>query len=83
MSDLETGVHSGIGSTSTHQIDRMIRHLCHCFGQLSLDRPNATFLMLPAVKTATIVFKNDHDPAVADRIVCGQRLRLEKQESIR
>ena len=83
MSNLETGVHSGVGSTRTNQIDRVIRHLCHCFGQLSLDRSDAAFLMLPAVKAATIILKYDHDPAVADRIVCGQRLRLKKQESIR
>ncbi|KXO11845.1 hypothetical protein J122_721 [Marinobacter excellens LAMA 842] len=35
------------------------------------------------MKPATVVFKRNGYPTVTDRIICGQRLRIEKQGLVR
>ena len=81
MCYLETGVHTGIGSSGTHQLHRMIRYFRHRPGQFCLNRPNTAFLLLPAMKGPAIVFENQRHSAIADVAIRGQRLWLLEQGS--
>jgi hypothetical protein len=57
MSNLITGMNAGIGAPSAHQINRMIGNLRNRSGQFRFYRANTGFLKLPAMETATIIFK--------------------------
>jgi hypothetical protein len=61
----------------------MVRYPGHGLGQLTFYRPDATLLKLPAMKSTTVIFERNGNPTVSDRVICGQGLRIEKQESIR
>jgi hypothetical protein len=79
MCNLITGVHTRIGPTGTHQVNRMIGHSGHRFGQLILDRSHTGFLKLPAVKLPAIVLKSQSYAAIANGFIRRQCLRFLKQ----
>jgi hypothetical protein len=83
MSDLIAGVHPGIGTARTHQINCMVRNLCHRCRQFRFHRSNTGFLELPAVKPTPIIFEGKCDAARAYGVIGGELLSLEKQVRIR
>jgi hypothetical protein len=72
-------MNSSIGSPGTHQINRMIRHLCHSPGQFRFYRTDPGFLQLPTMKTAPIILKRERDAPCPDGVIRGQLLGFEKQ----
>ena len=83
MSDLIAGVHAGIGTARTHQINCMVRNLCHRCRQFRFYRSDTGFLELPAMKPTPIIFEGKCDAARAYGVIGGELLSLEKQVRIR
>src|SRR5690606_18670206 len=79
MRHLKTGMHAGVGSPRTHQVDRMICNTGRCPGKFCLHRTHTALLQLPAMEGLTVVLKDDGNPSVTNGVICGERLRREEQ----
>lgn len=83
MHHLVTGMDAGVRSARTDQVHGLIRHPRDCPRELRLDRTNPGLLQLPAMKRSAVILQREHNPAVADGIICGKRLRAKEQVTIR